>query len=138
MRIAFSNLRMTLYISRYRIAGSQERSITVNCNHSHCMAVLGRPWFFSLFLAVSIGLTFAIVGGVKPKQDLPALAQKAASAGHPPTLLFMLRGTVSNWEVSSCLWAVSARGMGWCRQSEVVFLIFFCNYSHCILFHCVA
>ena len=41
---------------------------------------------------MSESLSFAGLGGVKPKQDLPAVPREAAEAGHSPPLFLLVRG----------------------------------------------
>lgn len=67
--------------------------ITGNHDHSHCISDTGSPHPSSLFLAISIYLSFAsFLGGVKPKSVFPAVSQKAGDAGQSPCSSFPSKG----------------------------------------------
>ena len=51
-----------------------------------------RPLLSSLFLAVSMCLSFASLGGVKPKLDFYEVSQKAREVGHSPCPSFSGEG----------------------------------------------
>ena len=75
----------------WNLLGFSAEQVTGNHNYSHCVITTGGPCFSSLSPAVSIHLSFASLGGMKPKQDLCAVTWKAME-----TLLFLAKGTLSS------------------------------------------
>lgn len=49
---------------------------------------------------------------------------------------FPVRGTILSCSIPWS-WAVTAWGMGWCRQNEPILLLFLCCHSQGFLFHCI-
>lgn len=76
----------------------------MNHHHSCCVSANNSLCFFTLFLDTSMHINVAGLGRVKLKQNLlHAVSQEAGEAGHSPALPFLVRGTLSSWQVPSRL-----------------------------------
>ena len=64
------------FLQRPSLLGLSIEQVTMNHNCSCYVAAIGRTCFTSLFLAISTGLSFASLGGMKPKEDLCAAPQR--------------------------------------------------------------
>lgn len=104
--------------------------------HLYCVVGIGSLCSSSLFLAISIHLSFAcLCVGETKENPLFSVLRKAGEVGWRGWSLVLLFcswwGKLSHWEVPSWCWAVPLWGMGWCRQSCssfpfcMVILIFF-------------
>lgn len=109
--------------------------ISVNYQHSLCVSA-NSVCFAPLFLAVTTLLSFASLGGMKPKEGLCT----ERLAVHP-TLPFLMRGALYIWEVPPWQWTVTAWEMWWCWRNEIIILVYviilffvlFCFYSMVLL-----
>lgn len=66
--------------------------VSVNRNSSCCMSANNSLCFAFLFLASSMQLSFAGLGGVKQKGDLHTLPEKLQKLTVHPALDFLVRG----------------------------------------------
>lgn len=94
--------------------------VSVNCDLSCCMSGSNSLCFSSLFKLCLSVLGESILG---PLCGVPLRLEMLVA--HPTP--FLIRGTLSSWEVPSWCSTMTAWGAGWHRQNRVVF--FLCNYS---------
>lgn len=71
--------------------------VSVNRNSSRCMSANNSLCFAFFFLASSIQLSFAGLGGVKQKGDLRTLPERLEKLIVHPALHFLVRGTLWGW-----------------------------------------
>lgn len=79
--------------------GLSTEQVSGNYSCFHCVAATGSPCFSSLFPTTSVHLSFASLGGVKPKQDLCAVTRDCGSS------YLLSKGNPSQW--GNALWALS-------------------------------
>lgn len=75
-----------------------------------CVAAINKPCFSSLFLAESIPLRLACLGGIKPKQKLCMVPQKSGESGHSSCSSFPGEGL--SFYLGSYLMVLNNSGLG--------------------------
>lgn len=68
-----SLLWLCWFLQWQSLLGFSTEQVTVNHNFSCCVAAIGNPCFTSLFLTISISLSFVSLGEMKSKWDLCAV-----------------------------------------------------------------
>lgn len=66
---------------------------------SFFMTAINRPFFSSVFVGISIYLSFSSLGGVEPKRGLSVLPQRLQKLVAYHSFLFLVRRTLPTWEI---------------------------------------
>lgn len=98
------------------------------------VAAINSPCFSSLFLAISIHLSFLVRMGLNQSRTIVQCLNRWKKLVAHPALPFLMRGALSSWGVPSWSWTILAWGMGWCWQTQAVFLLFSWDYSQVFCF----
>ena len=100
------------------------------------MTAINRPFFSSVFVGISIYLSFSSLGGVEPKRGLSVLPQRLQKLVAYHSFLFLVRRTLPTWEIPFWCWTTSAWEMGRCRQNASVFFLFLCTFLCFLMLLC--
>ena len=124
--LALSQWQNLLGLSAEQVSEPQSLLLSACCQ-SPLLFLLVPSWLYTPMLSRSAWDETE----VGPSYSAPKRLEKLGA--HPP-LPFLARGTLSSWEVPCWHWRMLAWGMGWCKQDEAVFFLFFWGYSEIFCF----